>query len=235
MTSPRQPRREPSILAAADPGLVARLKPLLPHARLVSTTPAELPSEAARLHPRVVLYVATDAGSSLEHVRRLKQARSGERMMLLTAPEASDQRLAALELGVDEALPLPIGEAELAGRLSLLLRRSALVAARRLPIADSTELDLDRRELLRDGEWVHLRPKEAGLLELLARSPGRVFTREVILGRVWGANHVGDPRTVDVHVRWLRSKLEADPRHPRRLLTVRGVGYRLEPPALTER
>ena len=90
------------------------------------------------------------------------------------------------------------------------------------------ELDLERRELLRDGAWVHLRPKEARLLELFARMPGRVLTRHHILERVWGPDHDGDPRTVDVHVRWLRSKIEPDPHAPVWLVTIRGVGYRLE-------
>jgi DNA-binding response OmpR family regulator len=97
------------------------------------------------------------------------------------------------------------------------------------------ELDLGRQALWRDGTWVHLRPKEARLLELFARSPGRVHSRAQILERVWGPAHAGDPRTVDVHVRWLRAKIERDPHAPTRLLTVRGVGYRLEPPPLTER
>ena len=102
-------------------------------------------------------------------------------------------------------------------------------------MGDGVELDLDRRELLRDDRWIHLRPKEAQLLELFARNPGRTLAREHILERVWGAGHDGDPRTVDVHVRWLRDKIEPDPHVPTRLLTVRGRGYRLEPGPLTER
>jgi DNA-binding response OmpR family regulator len=148
----------------------------------------------------------------------------------------AEGRLAALAAGVDEALP-PIGIEELAGRLRLATRRvppSRRVA--RLPIDDGLELDLGRRELLRDGHRIHLRPKEARLLEVLIRASGRTLTRTHILMRVWGADHQGDPRTVDVHVRWLRAKIEPEPRHPVRLLTVRGVGYRLETPAaLTDR
>ncbi|MBA3851001.1 MAG: winged helix-turn-helix transcriptional regulator [Chloroflexi bacterium] len=100
--------------------------------------------------------------------------------------------------------------------------------AHRLRVSDGIDLDLDSRELRRDGRAVHLRPKEFGLLDLLARHPGRTFTRRQLLDRVWGSDRDGDPRTVDVHVRWLREKLEEDPEHPRLLMTVRGVGYRLD-------
>ncbi len=86
-------------------------------------------------------------------------------------------------------------------------------------------------ELRRDGQVIHLRPKEFGLLALLAAHPGRAYTRRELLHLVWGPAHVGGPRTVDVHVRWLRSKIEPGP-EPAYLVTVRGVGYRLdEPPA----
>jgi DNA-binding response OmpR family regulator len=137
--------------------------------------------------------------------------------------------LTALEAGVDEVLSEPMSRSELAARLRILLRRSRQARRTRLRIGERLELDLERRELLRDGTWVHLRPKEARLLELFARSPGRVLTRSHILERVWGPDHEGDPRTVDVHVRWLRSKIEPDPHHPVWLVTVRDVGYRLEP------
>jgi DNA-binding response OmpR family regulator len=85
-------------------------------------------------------------------------------------------------------------------------------------------------ELRRGGAIVHLRPKEFGLLATLAAHPGRAYTRRELLDRVWGSGHGSGPRTVDVHVRWLRSKIEPDPEHPLHLVTVRGVGYRLDPP-----
>jgi DNA-binding response OmpR family regulator len=102
-----------------------------------------------------------------------------------------------------------------------------------LPIADGFELDLVAHELRLDGRSVHLRPKEFQLLALLAAHPGRAYSRRQLLDRVWGADHGGDPRTVDVHIRWLRSKVEPRPDQPVHLVTVRGVGYRLDPP-LTE-
>jgi DNA-binding response OmpR family regulator len=154
-------------------------------------------------------------------------------LIVVTPAEDAGGRLRALAAGIDEALP-PIGLDELAGRLRLTSRRATRVA--RLVIDEGVELDLRRRELFRDGHWVHLRPKEARLLEVFIRASGRTLTRRHILTRVWGADHRGDPRTVDVHVRWLRAKIEPEPRHPVRLLTVRGVGYRLETPtSLTDR
>ncbi len=91
-------------------------------------------------------------------------------------------------------------------------------------------LDLVAHELRRDGRTVHLRPKEFGLLAMLAAHPGRAYTRRQLLDRVWGSEHDGDPRTVDVHVRWLRAKIEPEPARPVHLITLRGIGYRLDPP-----
>ena len=158
----------------------------------------------------------------------LRRSRADMRLLYVTPRSAETERLRALEAGVDEVLSEPISSTGLTTRLRLLLRRSHQVRRTRLPISDRVELELERRELLRDGAWVHLRPKEARLLELFARAPGRVLTRHHILERVWGPDHDGDPRTVDVHVRWLRSKIEPDPHAPVWLVTVRGVGYRLE-------
>jgi DNA-binding response OmpR family regulator len=99
-----------------------------------------------------------------------------------------------------------------------------------LLVGDGPELDLAGHELRRQGEVVHLRPKELGLLALLAAHPGRAYTRWELLDRVWGPGHDAGTRTVDVHVRWLRAKVEPDPGRPVHLITVRGVGYRLDPP-----
>ncbi len=224
----------PRILAVADAALVARLRPLVPHAQITRTTVAALDSDVGSLCPKVVLCASVDPGEGLRELQRLRRAHPRQRVLFLTPPQAAAERLAALEAGVDEAIATPIDDAELAGRLSLLIRRAGAMHVTRLPIGGGAELDLQRRELLRDGERIHLRPKEAGLLELLAREPGRTVTRGRILDRVWGPDHHGDPRTIDVHVRWLRAKIEADPRRPQRLITVRGVGYRLEPETLTE-
>ena len=98
-----------------------------------------------------------------------------------------------------------------------------------LAVTEDTELDLVAHEVRRGGSIVHLRPKEFQLLAMLAAHPGRAYTRRQLLDRVWGPGHAGDPRTVDVHIRWLRSKIESQPDVPNHLVTVRGVGYRLDP------
>ncbi len=227
--------RPARIVVVADVAMVASLEPLLPDLEIELATTDTLTRRASELRPHVVLCAGDDAAAGLVQLKRLRAIRSDARTLFLTPEAAVRERLAALEAGVDEALPMPVAADELAGRIRLLLKRARPVRLSRLHGGGDMELDLDRRELLRDGQWVHLRPKEARLLELFARSPGRVMTRDHILSRVWGPDHTGDPRTVDVHVRWLRSKIEPDPRDPTWLLTVRGVGYRLEPAALTER
>ncbi len=147
------------------------------------------------------------------------------------APEADvEARLRALRLGFDEALPTSVGAEELLGRLALLDERIRPRPGTTVRIADDVELDLVAHELRRGGRPIHLRPKEFNLLAMLAAHPGRAYTRRQLLDRVWGPDHHGDPRTVDVHVRWLRAKVEADPARPLHLVTLRGVGYRLDPP-----
>jgi two-component system, OmpR family, response regulator RegX3 len=195
--------------------------------------------DAARLalevRPGVMAWIGGDAQLGLATILALRGGRTRPRILFVTPRASEVERLAALEAGADEALAAPVTTSELAARISLLVRRARPDRVTRLRIGDRVELDLDRRELLRDGAWVHLRPREAELLELFARAPGKVLSRDHILERVWGPGHVGDRRTVDVHVRWLRAKIEPSPHEPVLLLTVRGVGYRLETPALTER
>ncbi len=182
--------------------------------------------------PRVAIVGAPPAtGPHLAAVVLERRRRSTLRIVHLAPPDAVDERLRALELGFDESLPTTIAVAELAGRLALLDRRGRARTPTTIGIADGCQLDLIAHELRRDGRTVHLRPKEFQLLLLLASHPGRTFTRAQLIERIWGAQREVDPRTVDVHVRWLREKLEVDPSRPSALLTVRGVGYLLERPA----
>ena len=226
---------DPRVLVAAEPRSFRRLLADADSLELAAVRPAEAGERALELRPAVFAWLGTDAAEGLDAMRRVRGARPSTRTLYLTPRSAEGERLAALEAGVDDVLCEPITRAELIVRLRLLLRRARPTLRSRLPIGRDLELDLDRHELWRDGAWVHLRPKEARLLELFARAPGRVLSRQHILDRVWGPGHVGDPRTVDVHVRWLRAKIEPRPQDPVWLLTVRGVGYRLEPEPLTER
>jgi DNA-binding response OmpR family regulator len=226
---------EVRVMVSADEAAFRRLQVELTDVGLVRTSPEDAARRALEVRPRVFCWLAPDAGAGLAAVHALRSARSDARLLFVTPRQAEAERLAALAAGADEVLSEPVSRSELAGRIRLLLRRARPGRLSRLPIGEHLELDLDRREVLRDGDWVHLRPKEARLLELFARSPGKVLSRDHILERVWGPGHAGDPRTVDVHVRWLRSKIEPDPHDPVWLLTVRGVGYRLEATSLTDR
>lgn len=169
---------------------------------------------------------------------RERRRRHGLRTIHLSPRAEVQSRIDALRQGFDEALAQTIDAAELAGRATLLEERAREQRARArtascLEIADGYELDLVAHELRLDGRSVHLRPKEFQLLATLATHPGRAYTRRQLLDRVWGPDQGDDPRTVDVHIRWLRAKIEAQPDRPVHLVTVRGVGYRLDRP-LTE-
>jgi DNA-binding response OmpR family regulator len=135
----------------------------------------------------------------------------------------------ALRRGFDAVLVADVAPQELLIRLELLDEAARARQRTPLPVGDGVVLDPIAHEVRRDGSLVHLRPKEYQLLAMLAAHPGRAYSRRQLLERVWGPDHDGDPRTVDVHVRWLRSKIERVPEVPVHLVTVRGVGYRLDP------
>jgi DNA-binding response OmpR family regulator len=173
------------------------------------------------------------SGRELAIVREERRRRPGLRTIHLSEPGDVAARIRALRDGFDDALPSSIDPTELAARAEIIEQRARLRPVAGVRIADGFVLDRVAHELRHDGQAVHLRPKEFQLLSVLAAHPGRAYTRRQLLDRVWGPDQVGDPRTVDVHVRWLRSKIEAQPDRPIHLVTVRGVGYRLDPP-LTE-
>jgi DNA-binding response OmpR family regulator len=180
--------------------------------------------------PRIVVVSMPPANElDVGLVARERRRRGRLRTIYLSPPADAPLRLAALRDGFDEALPCTVDPQELADRAALLEER-AQARKSTIEIADGFELDLVAHELLRAGRAVHLRPKEYQLLAMLAAHPSRAFTRRQLLDRVWGVEQVGDPRTVDVHIRWLRSKVEREPERPTHLVTVRGVGYRLDPP-----
>ena len=183
--------------------------------------------------PRVAIVSVPPAGpDALATAAVERSRRPALRLVLLNDPVDIAGRLHALEQGFDDALPSTIAAHELAGRISWLLARPRLRPTGRLSVAVDTELDPVAHRIRRGGQEVHLRPKEFALLALLATHPGRVFSRRELIDRVWGPDFEGDPRTVDVHVRWIRSKIETDADHPANLVTVRGTGYRLDPPGL---
>jgi DNA-binding response OmpR family regulator len=151
---------------------------------------------------------------------------------MLTALGGEGDRVAGLDTGADDYLAKPFGMRELMARIRALLRRSGPRAAPDLGpsviVAGDLAIDRERREVTRGGKLLRMKPKEFELLLFFAQHPGKVFSREQILDEVWGYDFYGGPRTVDVHVRWLRQKIERDPANPARLRTIRGSGYLFE-------
>ena len=158
-------------------------------------------------------------------------------ILMLTALSEEIDRVLGLELGADDYLSKPFSTRELMARIKALLRRVEFDTARtaqneQIEFADIT-IDLNRRQIFKSGKEVALRFKEFELLSLLLLKAGDVVTRAEIFDKVWGTDWLGDMRTLDVHIRWLREKLEDDPSDPRLIQTVRGVGYRLVTGKLT--
>jgi len=164
-----------------------------------------------------------------EVCRRLRQ-RSSVPVIMLTARDSEIDKVVGLELGADDYVTKPFSSRELVARIRAVLRRRGepeeLVAA--TLEAGPVRMDTDRHVVTVGGEVVRLPLKEFDLLEMLLRNAGRVLTRAQLIDRVWGADYVGDTKTLDVHVKRLRAKIEPDPGTPRHLLTVRGLGYKFD-------
>jgi DNA-binding response OmpR family regulator len=154
-------------------------------------------------------------------------------ILMLTALGDEVDRILGLELGADDYLPKPFSTRELIARLKALLRRVELDRRRQAAddeiVAGNLRLELNTHRAFKDGQELQLRQKEYELLTLLASRPGDVITRAEFFDRVWGTDWLGDTRTLDVHIRWLREKIETDPSQPRLIQTVRGIGYRFAP------
>ncbi len=218
------------VLALLEEGRAADLIEAAPDLAVRATrSPEAFVAELATRRPRVVLVAVPPATPAVvDAVAWAQRRRSTLRSVLLNDVDDVAERLRALGLGFDAALPLATSTSELRGRLALLARPLRSPPRERIAISEGLELDIVRCCLLRNGRSVHLRPKEYRLLELFCRHPGRVYTRAELLDRVWGVGHAGNQRTVDVHVRWVRAKVERDPETPVHLVTVRGMGYRFE-------
>lgn len=162
-------------------------------------------------------------------VCRLIRRESQLPIIILTAKEAEIDRVLGLELGADDYVTKPFSLRELLARVKTVLRRSnqvMQVPEEEFIRFDELEIDLMGQEVKARREKKELTAKEFELLKTLAMNPGRVLSRDQLLDRVWGHDFYGDPRTVDVHIRWLREKIEIDPGDPRYILTVRGSGYK---------
>jgi len=163
-------------------------------------------------------------------VCRQVRARSSVPIIMLTARAEEIDKVLGLELGADDYITKPFSMREFRSRVKAVLRRAELSRAEdpgEEPLVDGDlRIDFEKRQVTCSGEPVRLTYVEFEILAALARHPGRVYNRMVLLERVWGDASYRDPRTVDVHIRHLREKLETDPRYPELILTVRGVGYR---------
>jgi len=153
-------------------------------------------------------------------------------VLMLTAKTDETDKVVGLELGADDYVTKPFSMRELLARVRAMLRRVQITetlssAEKPLHIGD-VEVDIERHRASLKGSVLELTPKEFDLLAFLAKNRGLVFSREKLLEKVWGYDYAGDSRTVDVHIRWLRQKIEPDPANPRLLITVRGAGYKLE-------
>lgn len=186
----------------------------------------------------IILDIMLPGMDGFEVCRILRQEMTTP-VLMLTARDDEIDRVVGLEVGADDYLTKPFSMRELLARVKALLRRIRLIRQEignggsaapgsQLLTFDDLTLDLSRREVRLSEKAVSLKPKEYELLLFLAQHRGQVLSREFILERVWGWDFIGDSRTVDVHVRWLREKIEPDPANPQRIITVRGAGYRFE-------
>jgi two-component system response regulator RegX3 len=184
-----------------------------------------------RTRPDLIVLDLMLPGVSGTEVCRTIRARSDVPIIMLTARDTEVDRVVGLEIGADDYLTKPFSTRELIARIRAILRRAPhggmATSVDELPVeASGVRVDRSRHEVSVDGRTVELPPKEFELLAILVEHSGRVLTRDQLIDEVWGADYVGDTKTLDVHVRRLRSRVEDDPTDPRRIRTVRGVGYR---------
>jgi two-component system response regulator RegX3 len=184
-----------------------------------------------RTRPDLIVLDLMLPGVSGTEVCRTIRARSDVPIIMLTARDTEVDRVVGLEIGADDYLTKPFSTRELIARIRAILRRAPIggmpTAVEELPIeANGVRVDRSRHEVTVDGRQVELPPKEFELLAVLVEYAGRVLTRDQLIDEVWGPDYVGDTKTLDVHIRRLRGRIETDPTDPHRIRTVRGVGYR---------
>ena len=163
-------------------------------------------------------------------VCRQIRTRSQVPIIMLTAKDGEVDKVVGLELGADDYVTKPFSSRELLARIRAVLRRNGELEEL-LPVAieaGPVRMDVDRHVVTVRGEQVSMPLKEFDLLEILVRNSGRVLTRAQLIDRVWGSDYVGDTKTLDVHIKRLRAKVETDPAHPVHLVTVRGLGYKYD-------
>lgn len=234
------PMNEAKILVVDDePTLSEVISYNLRQAGYVTVTAADA-DEALRCFKEerpdlILLDVMLPQGSGFDVCRLIRQQGSNVPIIMLTARIAESDRVLGFELGADDYILKPFATRELIARVKALLRRSRSTSEDN-PSTDllvsatlGMTIDTDKRSVSINGTEVRLSRKEFEVLALMVTHPGRVFERSVLLERVWGGEAVVDERTVDVHIRWLREKIEPEPSKPVHLLTLRGIGYKFQP------
>ncbi len=182
-------------------------------------------------HPDIVLLDLMLPGMPGTEVCRVIRTTSQTPIIMLTAKDSEVDIVVGLELGADDYVTKPYSSRELLARMRAVLRRAetmALDVEEQVLSGGRVTVDIDRHTVAVDGAEIAMPLKEFELLEVLMRNAGRVLTRGQLIDRVWGSDYFGDTKTLDVHIKRIRSRIEKDPAHPVMLLTVRGLGYRFE-------
>ncbi len=186
----------------------------------------------------ILLDIMLPGLDGFEVCRRLRREMNTP-VLMLTARDDEIDRVVGLEVGADDYLTKPFSMRELLARVKAQLRRAQLLrdeivrsaaapAPQEILTFENLTINITRREAMLNGQILPMKPKEYELLLFLAQHRGQMLSREFILERVWGWDYIGNSRTVDVHIRWLRQKIEKNPAKPERIVTVRGGGYRFE-------
>ena len=193
-----------------------------------------------KTRPDLILLDVMLPGMDGFEVCRILRQEMATPVLMLTARDDEIDRVVGLEVGADDYMTKPFSMRELMARVKAMLRRVRMMREElnksqpqaevdgHLKVFDNLSIDVTRREVFLDERVLGMKPKEYELLNFLAEHRGQALSREFILEHVWGWDYVGDSRTVDVHIRWLREKIEANPAKPVRIVTVRGAGYRFE-------
>ncbi len=223
------------LIVEDDPNLLEALKYNLKKESyaVVTAIDGEQALEVARRErpDLILLDIMLPKLSGFEVCRILRQEMTAP-IVMLTAKADEIDKILGLEIGADDYVTKPFSVRELIARIRAMLRRSQIVVAP--PAEDKVvkigdlKIDLSRHQVSVREDIIDLKPMEFALLAFLAQNKGLVFTREQLLEKVWGYDYAGDTRTVDVHVRWLRQKIENNPADPKYLITIRGTGYKLE-------
>jgi two-component system alkaline phosphatase synthesis response regulator PhoP len=223
------------LLVEDEPGLVMTLTDRLLaegyEVESATTAPTGLEMASGGGFDAILLDVMLPGGNGLDVCRTLRQRGVQTPILMLTAKGQVVDRVVGLKLGADDYLVKPFEMAELLARVEALLRRSAAAAAAAAPVGDSfrfadVTIDFRRAEVTKAGQMLDLSAREFKLLRYFVEHRGAALTRDELLNEVWGYNAMPSTRTVDVHVAWLRQKLEDNPRHPQYIITVHGLGYK---------